>query len=104
MAVKSMPMKVDGATVVKAMFLGWLSAHSATSGKPFYPGYFCFALTHGGAGASGGSELTAHLMLAAGIDKPWRKAQSWEAIDPSEAAKLFTQHEKLAVWPGQGDA
>jgi hypothetical protein len=94
MHVKEMPRRIEGDPVVKGVFLGWLRD------LPQGAGYACFVITHNH--VVGDLTFCAHLMLAAGLDKPWRAIEAWENLTRGETSELFDRHENLAVW-SEGD-
>lgn len=93
MNVKELPRRVDGFPVVKAVFLGWLSDFRQEGG------YFAHCVTYGVENANEGGRYQAHIMWAAGLDKPWRRIESSLGLERKAALARSDRHEKLAVWP-----
>ena len=93
MHVKELPRRIEGLSVVKGLFLGWLSDFRQQGG------YFAFCLTYGVTDVHKGEQYQVHVMWSDGLDKPWRRIESTLEMTRDEALAAFTEHEKLAVWP-----
>lgn len=93
MHVKELPRRIDGMSVVKGAFLGWLSDLRQKGG------YFCYALTYAMTEDERGFEYQGHLMWAERLDTPWRRIESTLNMTRDEALAAFTEREKLADWP-----
>lgn len=97
MHVRELPHKVNGLPIVKATFLGWLGQHGPLSISPG-PGYYAAALTHDHK-AGPERSFRVHLMYAAGLDKPWKVAESHEGLNNGTGSVTFSKYEELAEWP-----
>lgn len=93
MHVKELPRRIEGCSVVKGVFLGWLNDFRQEGG------YFAYCLTYGVTDVHAGDQYQAHVMWSDGLDKPWRRIESRVELSVNEALSAFTEHEELAVWP-----
>lgn len=93
MHVKELPRRVEGLSVVKGTFLGWLSDFRQQGG------YFASLITYGVTDADKGFQYQVHIMWAGRLDGPWRRIDSSLELSRDEARAEFEKHEKLAVWP-----
>lgn len=93
MHVKELPRRVEGLSVVKGEFLGWLPDFRQE------PGYFACLITYGVTDSDKGFQYQVHIMWAARLDSPWRRITSSMELVRDAALAEFDKHEKLAVWP-----
>jgi hypothetical protein len=93
MNIRELPRKVEGLSVLKATYLGWLGRYAAE------PGYFCVVITYGDTGGGEGGAFHVHMLRALGLDKPWHRIDSYRNLGHDEANNRFQTHEELAVWP-----
>lgn len=93
MHVKELPRRIEGLSVVKGVFLGWLPNFRQE------PGYFAILITHGVTDEEKGFQYQVHIMWAGRLDGSWRRIDSSLELTRTKALAEFEQYETLAVWP-----
>jgi hypothetical protein len=94
--IRELPRKVEGLSVLKATYLGWLGRYATE------PGYFCVVITYGDTGGGEGGAFHVHILRALGLDKPWHRIDSYRNLGAAEANEKLQGHEGLATWT-EGD-